>query len=166
MTLYRSGQINLSLVITSNLYPKANIEKRSDPNIMLDSISEDPFGLKSEDPEKIKETEKFLKITAKHRCEYGCGNIYGRSIKIFLKKMDKVSIRDTAFEIALLGAHGIHPEKNYKLNSISGKEFTGYKILSYYYVSWKLVIPEKLPELKLPYDNEYELAEKLFKNDA
>ena len=39
-----------------------------------------------------------------------------------------------------------------------GKTFSGYHLLAYYYVSWKLAIPEMLAQLQLPYDAEYEVA--------
>ena len=41
---------------------------------------------------------------------------------------------------------------------IPGKQFSGYQILSYMYVSFALVIPEGVNELGLNYKNEYEMA--------
>ncbi|MCB0729141.1 MAG: hypothetical protein KDD00_16870, partial [Ignavibacteriae bacterium] len=155
----------LKLSDNFELVSETEYRNRTDTGIMLDSISKDPFELKNEDPEKIKETEKFLKSQKSMGTNMAVIMYMTEALRYF-ENMEKISIRDIAFEIALLGAHGLHPDRKYKLNSISGKEFSGYQILAYYYVSWKLAIPEKLAELKLPYDNEYELAEKLFKNDA
>ena len=63
-----------------------------------------------------------------------------------------------------IGTQGINPSKNntYKVNSIPGKEFSGYNLLAYYYVSWALAMPELLGELGLHYEKEYAMAEKLF----
>jgi len=67
-------------------------------------------------------------------------------------------------QIALIGTQGISPEKsNYIIPSIKGKQFSGYNLLAYYYVSWKLAIPEMLESLHLPYDGEYQLAKQMFK---
>ena len=77
----------------------------------------------------------------------------------FFKNKDKEEIRKVAFEIAIQGTQGYSPEvKNYRLNSIPNKTFTGYHILAYYYVSWAIALPDMLKEIQLPFDNEYQLA--------
>ena len=59
----------------------------------------------------------------------------------------------------MLGTQGIHPDQQgYKLTNVPGKAFSGYHLLAYYYVSFKLAIPEMLDDLQLPYDREYETA--------
>ena len=81
----------------------------------------------------------------------------------FFSKMSKEEIKRIAFEIAMQGAQGYSLEKkDYKLATIPGKTFSGYHILSYYYVSWALAIPEMLRELQMPYDAEYAMALQLF----
>lgn len=45
--------------------------------------------------------------------------------------------------------------------SIPDKTFSGYHILAYYYVSWKLAVPKKIHELQMPYDEEYALAKQM-----
>ncbi len=56
------------------------------------------------------------------------------------------------------------PDKmDYRISSISGKVFSGYHILAYYYVSWMLSNPEMVPQLQLPYEEEYNLAMKMVK---
>ncbi len=68
-------------------------------------------------------------------------------------------IKKMAFDIAIQGAHGYNPSNsNYRINGIDNKLFSGYHILAFYYVSWSLAIPESLAELKLPFDEEYEMA--------
>ena len=58
---------------------------------------------------------------------------------------------------------GFNPnKKGYKIHSIPKKEFTGFHVLAYYYVSWALAIPEMLHELQMPYEKEYEVAYQAF----
>lgn len=73
-------------------------------------------------------------------------------------------IEKVAFECAMVGQNGISPaQKNgYKLNSVPGKDFGGYELLAYYYVSWAISHPEMLDKLKLPFDDAYALARKQF----
>ncbi|KUO63989.1 MAG: hypothetical protein APF83_08745 [Lutibacter sp. BRH_c52] len=73
-------------------------------------------------------------------------------------------VRKIAYEIAFQGTQGYNPEKkDYKISAIKGKTFSGYHILAYYYVSWSLAVPVSLPELKLPYEEEYKLAKTMHK---
>ena len=77
----------------------------------------------------------------------------------YFEKMSEDNIKKIAVEIALLGAKGFHPDKkDYTLASIPNIQFSGYKILAYYYISWKLALPEMLSELQLPYNDEYKVA--------
>ena len=73
-------------------------------------------------------------------------------------------IEKVAFECAMVGQNGISPaQKNgYKLNNVPGKDFGGYELLAYYYVSWAISHPEMLDKLKLPFDEAYALARKQF----
>lgn len=79
--------------------------------------------------------------------------------------MDKMEIKKIAFEIAMIGTTGISPEKKsgYKVPSIPGKDFGGYQLLAYYYVSWALAIPEMLASLNLPFDNAWAAAQQMWK---
>jgi len=73
------------------------------------------------------------------------------------------TIKEAATEIAMLGTQGIHPEKHgYKLHKVPGKTFSGYHLLAYYYVSFKLALPEVLGDLQLPFDEEFAMAEQLY----
>jgi hypothetical protein len=59
----------------------------------------------------------------------------------------------------MAGTQGFNPNKeDYRIPSIEGKTFSGYHILAYYYVSFKLAIPELLSQLQLPFDEEYKMA--------
>lgn len=79
--------------------------------------------------------------------------------------MAQEDIKKIAFEIAMIGTTGISPEKKsgYKVPSISGKDFGGYQLLAYYYVSWALAIPEMLPSLGLPFDTAWATAQEMWK---
>jgi len=84
----------------------------------------------------------------------------------FFEGMTTEEIKKIAFEIAMQGRSGYNPDKkDYTLQSIPGKIFTGYQILSYYYVSWKLAIPEMLSQLQLPYSDEFKMASSLYKKE-
>ena len=78
------------------------------------------------------------------------------------KSMDV--IKRIAFEIAMLGCGGISPQQKsgYKVNSIPDKDFGGYQLLAYYYVSWAMAIPEKLDDLQLPFKTAYETAKQMY----
>ncbi len=142
---------------------ESDYRKRTDPVKMLESISEDPFDLKEQDPKKAKATEEFLNSQKTQGINMAVVMYMADALKFF-DEMSDDDVKKIAFEIALLGRQGFHPEKKgYKLSSISGKEFSGYHILAYYYVSWKIAIPDMLDELKLPYDDEYNLAETMFR---
>lgn len=51
--------------------------------------------------------------------------------------------------------------QNNIIGSILEKRFSGYQLLAYYYVSWRLAVPEHVGELGLEYQSEYDLALKL-----
>ena len=82
----------------------------------------------------------------------------------FFEKMSKEKVRTIAFEIAMLGCGGINPanKSGYKVNSIPDKDFGGYELLAYYYVSWAIAVPEKLDALQLPFKSAYESALQLY----
>ena len=79
--------------------------------------------------------------------------------------MDKMEIKKIAFEIAMIGTTGISPDKKsgYKVPSILEKDFGGYQLLAYYYVSWALAIPEMLASLGLPFDTAWATAQEMWK---
>ena len=76
----------------------------------------------------------------------------------FFELMTKEKIKSIAVEIAMKGAQGYNPHKQYTIEAIPNKIFTGYQILAYYYVSFALALPDVLMELQLPYHEEYLLA--------
>jgi hypothetical protein len=81
----------------------------------------------------------------------------------FFKNMNISEIKNIAMEIARIGMNGINPEKSvYTVTLIPGKSFSGNHLLAYYYVSWKLALPEMVDKLQLPFRDEFEMAEKIF----
>lgn len=76
--------------------------------------------------------------------------------------MLKADVKSIAIEIAMFGVNGIDPHGKYTLKSIPNKEFSGYKLLAYYYVSWAISIPEMLEQLQLPFTKAYDIAKALY----
>ena len=138
-------------------------EKKTSVDELLDSIESDPYDLKSKDPYKKEEMDQFLKSEEEIGMNMAVVMFMVEALQYF-DGMSKEKIVPIAYEIALEGTHGFRPDgKNYAIKSIPKKLFSGYHILAYYYVSWKLGIPEMVDKLQLPYDNEYKLAQTLFK---
>jgi hypothetical protein len=135
--------------------------KLTDIDSLLDSVEKDPFGVESTDIYKKRDEEKFQKSQMEIGTNMAVVMFMVDALNYF-KNMSVDKIKEIAFEIAMLGTQGFSPDKKgYKVNLIPGKEFSGYHILSYYYVSWKLAVPEMVSQLNLPYENEFELALKL-----
>ncbi len=72
-------------------------------------------------------------------------------------------VRKIAMDIAVVGMGGINPnKKGYRVKTIPDKEFGGYELLAYYYVSFARAIPDLLPKLGLPFAEAYEAALQLY----
>jgi tetratricopeptide (TPR) repeat protein len=135
--------------------------KRTDIDGLLESIENDPYDLGSKDIYKKRNEEKFQKSQREMGTNMAVAMYMVDALNYF-KSLPKEKIKEIAFEIAFQGTHGFSPDKKgYIVNSIPGKEFSGYHILAYYYVSWKLAVPEMVSQLNLPYEGEFELALKL-----
>ena len=80
----------------------------------------------------------------------------------YFATLDPQEVHRIALEIAMVGVTGIHPAKKYSIKSIPDKEFGGYELLAYYYVSWARAIPDKLDDLGLPFSKAYESALQLY----
>jgi tetratricopeptide (TPR) repeat protein len=133
-------------------------KKRTDLDSILSSIEQDPYDLETKDPYKEREMERFQKSQQSIGINMAVVMFMVDALQFFEGK-SKEEIKKIAFEIAMQGTQGFRPEsQNYSISSISGKTFSGYHILAYYYVSWALAIPEMLSQLQLPYDVEYKLA--------
>lgn len=80
----------------------------------------------------------------------------------YFDSLDINEVHRIALEIAMVGVTGIHPDKKYSIKSMPGKEFGGYELLAYYYVSWARAIPDKLGSLGLPFSKAYETAVQMY----
>ena len=78
--------------------------------------------------------------------------------------MHHLEVRKIAMEIATIGMTGIRPENKsgYKVPSLGDEDFSGYRLLAYYYVSFAREIPEILPKLGLPFKSAYETALQMY----
>ena len=135
--------------------------KTSTIDSILDEIEKDPYGINSPDPSKEKEMEAFLKNQEEIGTNMAVVMFMVDALEYF-KDKSKEEIKEMAMEIAMQGTQGFNPEsKNYRISKIKGKQFSGYHILAYYYVSWALAIPEMLADLGMPFDNEFKIANTL-----
>ncbi len=115
-----------------------------------------------ESVDREEETRKFVESQKKAGLNMAVVMFMVDALRHF-EGMNVEDIKLTAFDIALLGARGIHPDKEgYSIASIPGKTFSGFHMLAYYYVSWALAVPDMLDSLNLPYEKEYEMAKQLF----
>ncbi len=138
--------------------------QRTDIDSLLASIENDPYDLKSpKDLYKQREEEKFQKTQENIGTNMAVVMFMVDALQYF-EAMPNDEIKKIAFEIAMQGTQGYRPDKmDYKINSISGKVFSGYHILAYYFVSWMLTAPEKVSQFGLPYNEEYKMACSMFK---
>lgn len=132
--------------------------KRTDIDNLLSSIEKDPYDLESNNPYKEREMEKFQQSEEKIGTNMAVVMFMADALQFF-EGMPKEEIKKIAFEIAMYGTQGYRPDKkDYSVPLIPNKQFSGYHILAYYYVSWALAIPEMMAQLQLPYDEEFKLA--------
>jgi hypothetical protein len=120
--------------------------------------------MESKDAYKDREMEKFLRSQETMGLNMAVVMFMVEALQFF-ESMPKEEVKKIAFEIALQGTQGYRPDKSdYRISSVKGKTFSGYQILAYYYVSWAKAIPEMLSQLQLPYDQEYEMALRMYKS--
>ncbi len=137
--------------------------KRTNIDSLLTSIEEDPYGLESDKEFKKEQTDTFLKSQKEIGINMAVVMFMVDAMQYF-KNLSPAKIKEIAIEIAMLGTQGINPAQgnNYKLSNIPKKDFSGYHLLAYYYVSWSKAIPEMVDKLNLPYAKEYEMAKQMF----
>ena len=132
--------------------------KRTDIDNVLANIENDPYDLKTKDPYKEREMDKFQKSQEKIGTNMAVVMFMVDALQFFATK-PAAEIKEIALEIAMQGTQGYRPDKdNYRINSINNKTFSGYHILAYYYVSWALAMPDEVNKLGLDYDKEFEMA--------
>lgn len=133
--------------------------KRTNIDGLLTSIEEDPFGLESDKEFKKEQTDTFLKTQKEIGINMAVVMFMVDAMQYF-KNLSAAKVKEIALEIAMLGTQGINPAQgnNYKLSNIPNKDFSGYNLLAYYYVSWMLAMPEQIDKLGLEYEQEYATA--------
>jgi tetratricopeptide (TPR) repeat protein len=130
---------------------------------ILSAIEKDPFGQFEENTEEEREMSKFQKAHEKNDINMAVVMFMVDALKFF-KEMPLAQVKKIAIEIAMQGTQGYSPSReDYKLHSIPGKKFSGYHILAWYYVSFKLAIPEQLAAIALPFEKEFALANSMLK---
>ena len=164
--LVKSWGYQLRLDNFFELESEVKYESKSDIDEFLTKLQNDPFGLdEEEDPLEKKDMEQFQKNSEEIGTNMAVVMYMTSALKFFKDKPGQ-EIKDIAYEIAMQGAQGYNPNiKNYKLSSIPNKNFTGYQILAYYYVSWAIAMPDMLGELQLPFEEEYKVALTVFRNN-
>lgn len=151
---------DLKLDFYFELVPEEEYRRKTIDQV-ISEMEKDPFGLENPDPAKDRKLKMFLK-------EHSSGDINSAVVMYMVdalqsfKKLPHEEIKKIALELATIGMGGIDPKKKegYEIPSIPGSNFSGYKTLAYYYVSWALAMPELLQSLSMPFDNEYQLAKK------
>jgi tetratricopeptide (TPR) repeat protein len=132
--------------------------KRTNIDNLLDSIEKDPYDLESNNPYKEREMDKFQKSQETIGTNMAVVMFMVDALQYF-ETISKEEIKKIAFEIAMNGTQGYSPDKrDYRISDIPGKQFSGYHILAYYYVSWMLAMPEQVDKLGLDYEQEYTTA--------
>ncbi len=80
----------------------------------------------------------------------------------YFKNLTDPEINKIAIQIGLMCGEGISPDaEGYTIPLIAGKNFTGYQVLAYYYVSWAKAFPDELLQRQLPFDKEYAFAQEM-----
>ncbi len=154
---------DLKLDKNFELVGELQYRKRSNIDDFMNALEKDPFGVNEKDPIKEREMKKFQQAQAELGINMAVVMFMVDALQFF-EGMSIDEVRKIAYEIAFQGTQGYNPEKkDYKISAIKGKTFSGYHILAYYYVSWSLAVPVSLPELKLPYEEEYKLAKTMHK---
>lgn len=142
------------------LVPESEYKRKSLEDVVSE-IENDPYGLNSIDPSKVRKMKKFLDEHS-HKDLNMAVTIYMVSALQYFAGMETSKVKVIAFEFATLGMTGIHPDNDgYSVPSIKGETFSGYKALAFYYVSWAVAIPEMLSQIQMPFDKEYSLAQQL-----
>ncbi|HCY77638.1 MAG TPA: hypothetical protein DHV28_17135 [Ignavibacteriales bacterium] len=144
------------------LQEEIKFRRNKDSDSIFDQLENDPLGMNEPSPLQERDMKKFQESQKNIGTNMSVMWFMVDALKYF-DGMPAAEIKKIALEIAMLGTQGYNPnKKDYILNSIPNKEFSGYHILSYYYVSFAMAIPDVLPELQLPFDEEYQMAKSLF----
>ena len=152
---------DLKLDPYSELVGEIQYRKRADITSFFNNLEKDPLGLDERDPVKEREHRRFQQSQDKDGVNMSVV-MHMVSALQYLTRLPIDTVKKIAFDIAMQGTQGFSTDKSgYTVPSIPDKEFTGYQILAWYYVSWAISAPLQLAELGLPYEKEFELAKKM-----
>ena len=152
---------DLKLDPYSELVGELQYRKRADITSFFNNLEKDPLGLDERDPVKEREHRRFQQSQDKDGANMSVV-MHMVSALQYLTRLPIDTVKKIAFDIAMQGTQGFSTDKSgYTVPSIPDKEFTGYQILAWYYVSWAISAPLQLAELGLPYEKEFELAKKM-----
>lgn len=141
---------------------KAQKSSPKSPEEFMASLEKDPNSLQGYSEEEDQEMAEFIASNSGSDLNMAVAFYMVGALQYF-SQLKMETVKEIAFEAAMLGQTGIDPKKQgYRLNKIPGQKFSGYKLLAYYYVSWAKAIPEMLAHLQMPFDQEYQLALSLF----
>lgn len=142
------------------LVPELEHRPRTVENV-LEDIENDPFQINTTGPAEDRKMKQFIESHSSGEVNMAVCMFMVSAIQHYTKQ-PKEKVKETAFEIAMLGRTGIDPKKdNYSVPSLPGKKFSGYQMIAHFYVSWAIAIPEMLSQLGLPFDQEYKIAQQL-----
>ena len=141
---------------------ETRLETKTNIDDFLAQLQQDPFGVnQAENPAELLAMTQFQETQEALGLNFAVVQYMVAALQYFQDK-DQDEIKKTAFEIAMIGQQGIDTKiDNYIVGSIPGKRFSGYQLLSFYYVSWALAVPEHVGELGLEYEKEFSLASKM-----
>jgi Tfp pilus assembly protein PilF len=143
------------------LKSEVKYRQSQDTNAIFESLQNDPLGIEEPDPEKERLMKKFQESQKSIGTNMAVVFYMVGALEYF-EKMPLDKIKQIAVEIAMQGTQGYNPaKKDYTVSLIPGKTFSGYQIMSWYYVSWALAMPESIGALGLPFDNEWEMAKQM-----
>lgn len=128
----------------------------------IDRIESDPFNLHGDSSEEDAEMQKFVETHSKDNLNMAVV-FHMVSALSYFKKLELPKIKEIGFEIAMIGRTGIDPSTGdkYNLSTVEGKEFSGWKMLSWMYVSWSQFEPSMVDSFQLNFEEEFQLAKSL-----
>lgn len=134
------------------------------PEDVMAEIENDPYGLNTDSIFEDEQMKKFVESNRNSETNMAVVMHMVDAIRYFNDK-SKDKAKEAGFEIAELGRLGIDPNKKetHKLSSIPNKSFSGWKMLSYMYVSWSIFEPSMVTQLGLDFHDEFKLAKVLAK---
>lgn len=112
--------------------------------------------------DKEEETRKFLEEQKKIGLNMAVVMFMINAMNYF-NRHPAIHAYNVLVQIATIGLNGINPDhKGYKVSLIPDREFSGYQLLAYYYITCLRSRPDMLRQLQLPYDKEYSCALSLY----